>query len=66
MNQASPKSSRTEIASLALVLILGAGLRLHGLAENGIWTDEMFTLINSSGRWTERDRSAGFTNWRAP
>lgn len=56
--------SRTEIALLALVMVFGAGLRLHGVAENGMWNDEVFTLIyssgSSSGRWEEHDHSAGF------
>jgi mannosyltransferase len=42
-----------EIATLALILILGAGLRFHGLSENGISNDEMLTVRYSSGRYAE-------------
>lgn len=41
--------SKTGTIFLLIITFLGAGLRLHNLDGQGIWLDEMVTLLSSSG-----------------
>ena len=43
------KGAKKQVLALVILTLLGAGLRVYDLGGHGLWADEMFTLLVSSG-----------------
>ena len=46
--------SKRDLALLLILILLGASLRLYNLGGQGLWWDEMFTLLIASGEASDQ------------